>query len=150
MFSCSAWLSGLGLRTWAHNGQAKASAMHVHASRAAPPVINAFGQRRPDTSEATKTTVLPAHVHRWFSPFHLLGNLNRASTYTDVSREEGTCIYVYNLISGRSYVTLENCSLETIRSNKRATEKLCRQLSEKRTTSYVRCRQTEPREKVAL
>lgn len=69
---------------------------------------------------------------------------------TSLEEKERVYIYVYNLISERSYVTLENCSLETIRSNKRATEKLCRQLPEKRTTSYVRCRQTEPREKAAL
>lgn len=74
------------------HGEAEAGAMHAHASRG-PEVINAFGQRRPDTSKATshgRTLGLPARAPLIFSlsssweslpRFHVYRRLWRRNMY---------------------------------------------------------------------
>ena len=95
----------------------------LHHARGPPPlplrVINAFGQRGKGETRASEQalSVLPARAPSRFSPFHLLGNLGRASTQSvSLEREkerekkrgeEEGLVCVYDLIPGRSYVTLE-------------------------------------------
>ena len=156
MLSCGAWLSGgLGfsnlwiLRTGKRR-RAQCTLMHRGAT---PEVINAFRQRRPDTSAAIREEKLHGSLGFTCARASLIFFLSSSwesrpyfyiyETFLSLSlsREDEETVYmcmcVYDLIPRRSYVTLENCSLKIVQSNKRAMEKLCRQFSEKRTVSYV-------------
>lgn len=104
--------------------------MHAHASQ--EPVINAFACRSQDSGKREPRVGL-VYLHTCahaadFLPFIFLENL--CHMHGDVSVADRVRVCVYDLIPGRSYVTLGKCSPETIRSYERATESLCRRLSE--------------------
>lgn len=116
-------------------GRRKPSAMHAHASQ--EPVINAFGRRSQDSGGRGREAGL-VYLHTCthaadFLPFIFLGNLCHMRGDVSVAGRVRVC--VYDLIPGRSYVTLGKCSPGTIQSYERATESLCRRLSENWTVS---------------
>lgn len=108
-FSCGAWLSARPPTRGGGGGEDERNARSC-ATLAAPQVINAFGQRGKGQTRARNSlffSVLPARAPSRFSPFHLLGNLSRASTWVSLEKKGRLLVCVYDLIPGRSYVTLE-------------------------------------------
>lgn len=108
----------------------------MHSANVGQTRARLYGKRK--TSQTSQTSRFYLYTCTAdFLPFIFLGISAVYETTLYLSKRERNCVCVYDLISRRSYVTLENCSLKIVRSNKRAMEKLCRQLSEKRTASYI-------------
>lgn len=126
-FSCGAWLSA---RPPPRGGEDERNTRSC-TRLAAPRVINAFGQRgKGQTRARSSLSRFYLHVHRAdFLPFIFLGiSAELPRTVRSVSREEGF-VCVYDLIPGRSYVTLEGTApSRPFEATKERQKKLRRQL----------------------